>query len=103
MSDVSEEMKDTILDEYKTTIESSFEILQKMSEGLLISGRALGATAMEDIDMRRPKELSFRIFVDGVMNTQVSQINMAINEVEEKLLEATHRFDIFSALGDDAI
>jgi hypothetical protein len=103
MTDVSEEMKDTILDEYRATIESAFEILQTLTDDLSASCRALGETAMEDIDMRRPRELSFRIFVKTVTVGQVAKILKALKEVEEILDDTTNRFDIYANMGDDAI
>ena len=99
----SEDMHSIIIEEYRETISESFETLQVMIDDLLKSCRALGATAMDEIDMRKPSELAFRIFVGNVMNSNVEKIGSAVNQVERLLIDANDRFAIYESMGDDAI
>ena len=58
---------------------------------------------MDEIDMRKPSELAFRIFVGNVMNSNVEKIGSAVNQVERLLIDANDRFAIYESMGDDAI
>ncbi len=100
---MTDDISRIVLDDYKQTIGDCFEILQTMADELRISSRALGATAMEEVDMRRVKEVSFRIFVGSVTNKQISCIDEAVRQVEKKMTDAQDRFLIFEKYGEEAI
>jgi|TARA_R100001530_G_C4252631_1_gene138265 DNA integrity scanning protein DisA with diadenylate cyclase activity len=73
------------------------EIFERMDEDIVALGksvRGLGATVMSDIDMRRTRELSLRLFVSSWAKDEHQRLHDLQNYIDEKLLETVKQLDI---------